>query len=619
MLRFKGILGANVYTDVVSLIQEHVRKNAEQLLPNITHTFMLGLLGTFSPIVYAVNSDDANTISVSLVFDERSRYKLRMVFRLPKAVIDLYKQFYSDKSASILDKSTTRKEIDKYVSEAATQEFLLLLSLAKGLYRWKPMIVGYAERKTQSRTDDYTTVFFSEALNALLLSLVDFYKTSIPITQILYADNIGERIAIENITHLAYIQRIALFGSLERMIRDMYLVGLLEDVIGQSQLAQTNSFSNLQSIIATLDLKKEIDEKTYIEYAKIAVDRLLEHIDTVLGEQFGSNQGQDTGQATQGKQQGQQQQSQQTDTQQGQQQTPQTGDVIMDTLMRYMQNPEIVYVQMQGAQQTTNSTKDIATQLALQIQLIEDYIHEKFRGVGSATLREIIGEPQKFDLSWLNKLKTIVIDSILTDRRRKQPIFTKPNKILYSYTQETGIVLPELVDRDKQHHIILTIDESGSMSNEELRYINYLLQEASKYAHIYLIKHDYDIVFEKEIKPTKKPKAEILELVKTRHAAGGTSHAEVFKRIAQYVEKRKIMNSPNSRLVIIIASDFYSDLETVMPEYKDIILDRRAHIVCLTYTEHEQEQAKKVVRTAFGQVPQNFSFITIQKENTKVA
>jgi len=104
---------------------------------------------------------------------------------------------------------------------------------------------------------------------------------------------------------------------------------------------------------------------------------------------------------------------------------------------------------------------------------------------------------------------------------------------------------------------IISIDQSGSMSDSDLKKINFVINElVEKTVFVDIIIHDHKIA---EIKRFQKnDKLSISEFIQKRIACGGTSHKEVFDAILDIKEKH-----PKLKFTYLSFSDNYSDIEQV--------------------------------------------------------
>ena len=649
---------------------------------DITSQYMLALLQPLNPTL--IVRDDIQLPRLSIVYTEYATYKIRLLIQIPKTTYDYTIQFLSDvpelnvSSETLLDRVKEQEVFEdvKYklikllIEPVALLELLMLVGLLKKTVSWKPFVLERIKRAVLG--DKNLSERIQEIANKVLqgqpieqfLSIHDYLLDKRFLDTVILADEISHSMKTVSQAELDYIQKQIMFGAIERLIRDSYAWIILK-------YGQLLTNHNLQPIVdydyilSALELDTLYSNEkpfgkiiegsvSYLDFANEFIERLPElpfsgsDSHKPDNKQNPQNQQQQQTSSCSGgscalgnnmNQQGQSSCCQNTAQNQqntGGQNTNQnsSGDMngittenlsidnvplsdISDILEYYMQSFEAV-IQANPHESNTEANIDQESSIAQTIKVLEQYMEQKTRGLGSLQQITEIGNPLEFDISFLKKLRTYTLETIFTDRRRNVPTYTDVNRLLLDYTRKSGIIMPALKDIMREYHFIVTIDESGSMSNEELRYINYLLREANKLGYVYLIKHDYEVVYEEVFKPKDY---RIKELVKQRHSCGGTSHEQVFEHILAYYRKNKLLKrNSNSKAVIIICSDFYSDLSAVLAkaDVRDIVLDPKTYVVCVAPTRSEEQIAKKEVEQGLGTIPKNFKFVVI-RENMKAS
>lgn len=181
----------------------------------------------------------------------------------------------------------------------------------------------------------------------------------------------------------------------------------------------------------------------------------------------------------------------------------------------------------------------------------------KQKGNESFKLNSLIENSTKTNVMWFDRLKTNYYN--IVNRRTKKYTSNWSNlnaKMRHIYKSPRRVNLEETLD------IVLSIDNSGSMSIESLSKMLYIIeQKVKKINKLTVLAHDTDIVgiLENE----KNPKT-ILDFVKKRHGGGGTSHKAVFN----YLDNNKKKLGKN--VIYISFSDNYSDIETEYFKYNFI-------------------------------------------------
>ena len=179
---------------------------------------------------------------------------------------------------------------------------------------------------------------------------------------------------------------------------------------------------------------------------------------------------------------------------------------------------------------------------------------QKIKGTGAAQLFRDLGAPLEVVVDWVQTLMSRVNTEVkkITDRT-----FTSWQRLKNKYRHIAH--LPVVKYYDNVFDAVVSIDQSGSMSDNDLRKINYVLKElAQKSQRLHVIIHDFDIADYQVFENFEDRKIE--EYLRKRRAAGGTSHKEVFEKIHELAQE-------NSSLLYLSFSDNYSDIE----EYIDKI------------------------------------------------
>ncbi len=150
----------------------------------------------------------------------------------------------------------------------------------------------------------------------------------------------------------------------------------------------------------------------------------------------------------------------------------------------------------------------------------------------------------------------------------KNSLFTMVRHHTSSYEQTWGKIknkmrhvsmMPGMIYYEKELAVIVSIDQSGSMSDDDLEKINYVVTELAKKAiFVEVMLHDTKIGAQQKF--VGKQFRGIRDFVTNRVACGGTSHKEVFDEIDQIRRK-----NPKTKLIYLSFSDNYSDIEQVYP------------------------------------------------------
>lgn len=173
------------------------------------------------------------------------------------------------------------------------------------------------------------------------------------------------------------------------------------------------------------------------------------------------------------------------------------------------------------------------------------------------------GNLSKECMKFLKKMFHIKIDWEKILRNSLQNVLEKTDYFGWNSVRTSTFLLqnmpylPDVVEDDTKYGtLIIARDESGSMSDNDLRKAVAIIMEAkAHYKDIILIKHDTKI---NQITKFEEITADITEEICTRASCGGTSHKEVFEYLRDY--KESDLNGPISCFIGI--SDLESDIET---------------------------------------------------------
>lgn len=199
-------------------------------------------------------------------------------------------------------------------------------------------------------------------------------------------------------------------------------------------------------------------------------------------------------------------------------------------------------------------------------------LYQKISDIITATVN-ISKTPEKGSenalINVILKFKKTYNPKRLSEILRKSIINAISNNSEYSWAKPriTGLSMGQLLPGEVNeisgyNNLIIAIDESGSITNENLETIIPLLVELSKkFKKIHLIKHDYTINFYKVYSKSDLSDLENVNDLKrdllVRHSCGGTSHKDVFLKINEIAKK-----CVDEISVGVIISDMISDIDT---------------------------------------------------------
>jgi predicted metal-dependent peptidase len=205
--------------------------------------------------------------------------------------------------------------------------------------------------------------------------------------------------------------------------------------------------------------------------------------------------------------------------------------------------------------ESNNASDKLVDGLANSIQNHLD--QQKLKGDGSFLLDQDLGSSIKTNIDWFDKLKSNFYT--IVNRKTKQSLvnWSKLNsKFAHNHKSPTHKNIENTLN------VILCVDNSGSMSNDSLKKLLYIIeQKRSKISDITILKHTDSIT---GVLSNEKSDKKILEFLSKRDS-GGTSHSDVFKYLDNNISKADL-----SKSIFISFSDNYSDIESQYPKFKNI-------------------------------------------------
>lgn len=197
------------------------------------------------------------------------------------------------------------------------------------------------------------------------------------------------------------------------------------------------------------------------------------------------------------------------------------------------------------------------------------------KGFESQAFEKFIKRMFQVKVDW----QTILRDSILVELQKKSDIsYGRPRLVWLA-----NPTLPYLANINEEEILgtaIISVDESGSVSDKDISdAINLIEQSSSYYKDLLIIKHDTKIVFEKKYNEALTEK-DIDELL-IRRAYGGTNHSCIFQRVVDILKQNDTFIS-----IVICVTDMYSDIE----ESQKILPSNIPRIYIRSNTEYNTEK-----------------------------
>jgi len=219
---------------------------------------------------------------------------------------------------------------------------------------------------------------------------------------------------------------------------------------------------------------------------------------------------------------------------------------------------------------TKDKVEGIDSQLIDLAQSINSTIQSQAKGSKSATMTNKLFESIQVSTDWFKKLKTSFKRDVYY---MTHDYYTKWTNLNNKYRQI--FKSPKKYYLDSKLEIILSIDQSGSMPQDSLQKLLYILeQEGSKISKLTVLIHDVGIskefILESDYNITTNP--QFKAALATRYQSGGTSHDAVFEWLQNNVKDP-------TKTIYISFSDNYSDIETSFFDYP-IMRKLKSYLVC---------------------------------------
>ena len=191
--------------------------------------------------------------------------------------------------------------------------------------------------------------------------------------------------------------------------------------------------------------------------------------------------------------------------------------------------------------------KDLDRQVELSRQMLKSSLT---KGVGSSAFQSFMGKLFNVKVDWGKILR----DSIMTALEKASELTWCTPRIIWLANPKTIPYLPNYEEEEKYGMVVVAIDESGSMGDDDVKKaIDIIRQAKDHYTGIYVLKHDFDVGWEKLY--TDVGEIDINDLL-IRRQSGGTSHRDVFEKVNEFQKKNK-----DDRISAFISvTDMYSDI-----------------------------------------------------------
>jgi predicted metal-dependent peptidase len=177
------------------------------------------------------------------------------------------------------------------------------------------------------------------------------------------------------------------------------------------------------------------------------------------------------------------------------------------------------------------------------------------KGVGSENLKQFLGKLFKVPIDWEKILK----DSLLTALQPStDQVWHKPRTIWLLNAVRGMPYLPNNDDEEVRGIAFFSIDESGSMGNDDIKKAISIVKDADEhYKSLCIMKHDDGVSKIYHYNEENLLDDDAIEELCTRQRCGGTSHKDVFRQINKFLKE----NPEEMASVYIGCTDLYSDIE----------------------------------------------------------
>ena len=215
-------------------------------------------------------------------------------------------------------------------------------------------------------------------------------------------------------------------------------------------------------------------------------------------------------------------------------------------------------------------SEDIDSKLVDLAQSINSTIQSSAKGSKSATITAELFNSIQVSTNWFKKLKTSFKRDVYY---MTSDFYTKWTNLNNKYRQI--FKSPKKYYLDYKLEIVLSIDQSGSMPQDSLQKLLYVLEEeGAKISKLTVLIHDTDIskefLLESDYDITTN--SQFKEALATRYQSGGTSHDTVFKWLQSNIKD-------SSKTIYISFSDNYSDIEETFFKYP-VMRKIKSYLVC---------------------------------------
>jgi len=198
---------------------------------------------------------------------------------------------------------------------------------------------------------------------------------------------------------------------------------------------------------------------------------------------------------------------------------------------------------------------EVAEGLQAEAKSIMDTIGDLMKGdsAGSA-INELLKKIIEIEIPWTNLLDKSICHKMVPDDTNLSW------KGLQKRQYALGLCYPVKDEMEIPSELIILEDQSGSVSKENIKkFASVLLQSIRYFEIVRIMRHDVAIHHDRTYESSQ---TNIENLLFEAGGRGGTSHKQVFEKI------QKSFESGNNISLIVMLTDYESDIETLWPKYE---------------------------------------------------
>ncbi len=230
------------------------------------------------------------------------------------------------------------------------------------------------------------------------------------------------------------------------------------------------------------------------------------------------------------------------------------GDIDLISMRINNTNYQLVTDVIKSEQKTNDESEEIVNNLQAEVRSIINNSNELIKGdIDGSAISNLIKQIIEIKVPWTYLLDKSICQKIIPDDSNKSWKAIKKRQFTL------GLMYPSDDELEKPSQLIICEDQSGSVSNDDLKkFSSVLLQSIKYFDEVRIIRHDTKV--QRDITYECNSVTEEQLLFETI-GRGGTSHKLVFDRIEEAFE-----NDVDISLVILL-TDFESNITQIWKHY----------------------------------------------------